>query len=31
MAEAKPAEVSAILREQLAGVKTEVELQEEIC
>jgi F0F1-type ATP synthase alpha subunit len=28
MAEVKPAEVSAILREQLAGVKTEVELQE---
>jgi len=28
MAEVKPAAVSAILREQLAGVKTEVELQE---
>lgn len=28
MAEVKPAEVSAILREQLAGLKTEAELQE---
>ena len=28
MAEVKPAEVSAILRQQLAGVKSEVELQE---
>ncbi|MBL56007.1 MAG: F0F1 ATP synthase subunit alpha [Flavobacteriales bacterium] len=28
MAEVKPAEVSAILREQLAGLKTETELQE---
>ncbi len=28
MAEVKPAEVSAILREQLAGVKTDAELQE---
>jgi len=28
MAEVKPAEVSAILRQELAGVKTEAELQE---
>ena len=28
MAEVKPAEVSAILRQQLAGVKSEAELQE---
>ena len=28
MADLKPAEISAILREQLAGVKTEAELQE---
>jgi F-type H+-transporting ATPase subunit alpha len=28
MAEVKPAEVSAILREQLSGLKTEAELQE---
>ena len=28
MPEVKPAEVSAILREQLAGVKTEAELEE---
>ena len=28
MADIKPAEISAILREQLAGLKTETELQE---
>ena len=28
MADLKPAEVSAILREQLAGIKTDVELEE---
>lgn len=28
MADLKPAEISAILREQLSGVKTEAELQE---
>ena len=28
MAEVKPAEISNILREQLAGVKSEAELQE---
>ncbi|MEY5042157.1 MAG: hypothetical protein RLZZ414_1716, partial [Bacteroidota bacterium] len=28
MAEIKPAEVSAILRQELAGVKTQAELQE---